>query len=403
MENCTIYSHQLDFEKVVNIVKRELPKAQVDIKDGGKQKALTATIKGGFFGKTKTLKVNYRERTNPSYNLDQVDCPLTQNLAGMINFIQNFPAKDENIKNKLLFKVRSVNCEMPFVAEPEITSEFRKVLLKINAALDAIVFAQPNSVFQKSRSNHFTDKNLDLILDQEGNSGLTDLAVNVDAKYHDGPQENNTEEQETRKSKTNAFLVEKNIKQSKTLPCIADARNVEIRSFENISNRIFALTAVAVKGEGIEQKHLDRFIEDKRISSFTEKEKVILQKEVLDDQEKAIATWRYESLNALMWAAGLMPELKFPSDICNVQEIVGLIQTRSRDELEASMYIRSKEEILDELDKVYRMNWACVDARIKGEQVSGGIHPGIVYERHYALNWLTQYQNQDWDNVQTNT
>jgi len=403
MENCTIYSHQLDFEKVVNIVKRELPKAQVDIKDGGKQKALTATIKGGFFGKTKTLKVNYRERTNPSYNLDQVDCPLTQNLAGMINFIQNFPAKDENIKNKLLFKVRSVNCEMPFIAEPEITSEFRKVLLKINAALDAIVFAQPNSVFQKSRSNHFTDKNLDLILDQEGNSGLTDLAVNVDAKYHDGPQENNTEEQETRKSKTNAFLVEKNIKQSKTLPCIADARNVEIRSFENISNRIFALTAVAVKGEGIEQKHLDRFIEDKRISSFTEKEKVILQKEVLDDQEKAIATWRYESLNALMWAAGLMPELKFPSDICNVQEIVGLIQTRSRDELEASMYIRSKEEILDELDKVYRMNWACVDARIKGEQVSGGIHPGIVYERHYALNWLTQYQNQDWDNVQTNT
>jgi hypothetical protein len=31
------------------------------------------------------------------------------------------------------------------------------------------------------------------------------------------------------------------------------------------------------------------------------------------------------------------------------------------------------------------------------------LHPSIVYERHYALNWLIQYLDQDWDNVQTNT
>ena len=61
------------------------------------------------------------------------------------------------------------------------------------------------------------------------------------------------------------------------------------------------------------------------------------------------------------------------------------------------------EEILDELDKTFRMNWACVDARIKGEQVTGNINPSIIYERHYALNWLTNYQNQEWDEVQTNT
>jgi hypothetical protein len=49
------------------------------------------------------------------------------------------------------------------------------------------------------------------------------------------------------------------------------------------------------------------------------------------------------------------------------------------------------------------MHWACVDARIKGQEVAGGIHPGIVYERHYCLNWLTRYQDQEWDDVQTNT
>ena len=49
------------------------------------------------------------------------------------------------------------------------------------------------------------------------------------------------------------------------------------------------------------------------------------------------------------------------------------------------------------------MHWACVDARIQGEEVKGAINPSVIYERHYALNWLTKYQNQDWDNITTNT
>lgn len=121
MENCTIYSHKLEFEKVVQIVQSNLPKAKVTFNDGGKQKSLVATIKGGFFGKTKTLKINYRERQNPSYKLEEIECGLTQNLAGMVNFIQSFPAKNENVRNKFLLKVMAANCEIPFMAEPEMT------------------------------------------------------------------------------------------------------------------------------------------------------------------------------------------------------------------------------------------------------------------------------------------
>ncbi len=61
------------------------------------------------------------------------------------------------------------------------------------------------------------------------------------------------------------------------------------------------------------------------------------------------------------------------------------------------------KEISDELDSIYRMNWACVDARINGQQVSGDINSSVIYERHYSLNWLTSHQNEDWDDVQTNT
>lgn len=126
MENCTIYSHQLRFEDIVQIVKSELPKASVEYNDGGKQKGLIATVKGGFFGKTKTLKINYRERENPSYKLDKVECGLTQNLAGMVNFIQSLPAQNEGLRNKFLHKVMSANCECHLWQNPTLRLSLKR-------------------------------------------------------------------------------------------------------------------------------------------------------------------------------------------------------------------------------------------------------------------------------------
>ncbi|HMQ87948.1 MAG TPA: DUF4272 domain-containing protein [Flavilitoribacter sp.] len=403
MENCTIYSHNLEFEKVVQIVKSNLPKAKIEYNDGGMQKSLVAEIKGGFFGKSKILKINYRERKNPSYKLEQVECGLTQNLAGMVNFIQSLPAKNEEVRNKFLYKVMSANCEIPFIAEPEISPEFESVLRRIAIELDGFVFAQPNRIFNKSNGQHFVDKNLNLILDMNGNCEVQDVEINVNSKYHDQPKEPYTEEQIKRKEKSEAFLAENGIKTNNNLPCISSSESVELRTLKEIIDRAYSLLIIAVKGEGIEQEHLAKTIQVKKIESFSPKENQIYQAESLNDQERAYATWRYESLYAMLWALGKMDELKYPSEICDVQGIVGKIFQPSREEFENSVKLRSKSEILDELDKTYRMNWACVDARIKGQQVSGNINPSVVHERHYSLNWLTNYQNQDWDDVQTNT
>ena len=49
------------------------------------------------------------------------------------------------------------------------------------------------------------------------------------------------------------------------------------------------------------------------------------------------------------------------------------------------------------------MHWAVVDARLRGQDAPSQIEAGIVYERHYALNWLIGYFGQDWDNVKTDT
>jgi len=277
------------------------------------------------------------------------------------------------------------------------------VLKQIVLELDAFVFAQPSRFFNTGNGQHFLDKNLQLILDQTGNCNIQDIAVNVDAKYHDQPSEDYSAEQLNRKANSESFLAEHRIKINKNLPCISSTTDTTLRKVNEVVNRVYALLIIAAKGEGIEQDHLNKLIAAKKINSLSPKENSIFKLSTLDDQSRAYATWRYESLYCLLWALGIFDELKFPNEICDVQTVVGLMFKPSREEFENTVQLRSIPEILDALDMVYRMNWSCVDARIKGQQVAGNINPSIIYERHYALNWLVNYQNQDWDNVQTNT
>ena len=403
MENCTIYSHQLKFDEIVNIIKSHLPKAKIEFNDGGKQKGLVATVKGGFFGKDKILTVNYRERENPSYKLDQVECGLTQNLAGMVNYIQSLPASNPALRNKFLHKVMAANCEMPFITEPDFNEDFEGILKQIAKATNAFIFTGPNRIFNRSGGQHFVDQDFNLILDTDGKMEVDDIDVVVDAKYHDGPTDSYSEEQLKRKANSESFLSSHGIKTNTNLPCLAESGNTTLRTTEEVVNRIYALLAVSVLGEGLEKEKVEQLISAKSIQSFTPKEQSILGLTELDDQQRAYATWRYESLYTLLWAVNIFPDLKYASDICDVSAVVSTIFKPTRAEFEQQAQLRSTEEVLNELDKTYRMNWACVDARIKNEQVSGSINSSVVYERHYALNWLTNYQDQAWDNVQTNT
>ena len=74
------------------------------------------------------------------------------------------------------------------------------------------------------------------------------------------------------------------------------------------------------------------------------------------------------------------------------------------DELVKKSKPRRKKEILDEADLILRYDWSCVEARIKKQEMPGGLQEGVVKERHYALNWLIGVNNKAaWDNVTINT
>jgi len=400
MENISLYSHYLGFDKVVDIIRQEMPKAKLEVSDSGT--SLTATSPGGLLGKSKTLKINYRQRKNPSYKLDKIECAVTQQLAGLVGYIQKMPAMDENIKSRLIIKAMAVNAEIGFIGEPEFTAEFTPALKRILTDLDAFVFTPPNNIFKRSGSQHFADKNLKVILDGYGHSDISDLEVNVESRYHDQPADEYTKEQLDRKAASENFLVANGIKVNKNLPCVPDSKTVKLRNINEVVDRAYALVTLAAKGEGVEQPNLERVIADKKIVSFSPLEREWVYAATLTDEQRALATWRYESLYVILWSLGKTEDLKYPSNICDVGPLVESIIRPSREEFTNTVKLKSVESILDELDKTYRMHWACVDANIKGIQ-PGNIFTGIVYERHYALNWLTSYEDQDWDDVQTDT
>lgn len=402
MENCTLYSHHLGLDKIIEIIKTELPKAKIESKDNGLQKALLVILKGGLFGKDKTLKINYRQRLNPSYKLERVECELTQNLAGMLNFVKSLPSQNEEIRGRFLYKIMATNCEISVIGEPDFKG-FDQVLLKIAHALDAFIFAQPGELFNKSSGQYFADKNGEVIIDADGNCGVATLEVNVDAKYHDQPDSEVTAEQLELKARSEAYLESNGIKINKDLPCVVSSNDVKIRDVKEIIERAYALLIITAKADGILQEDMEKEIENKSICGFSPWESAAFYAGELSEQDKLNATWRYESLYVMLWTLGKTESLTYPSDVCDVSSVIEWIFAPTREAFEASVVLKSAAQIVEELDRIYRMNWACVDARIKGQEVSGNINPGVVYERHYSLNWLTNYQGQDWDDVKTNT
>lgn len=125
------------------------------------------------------------------------------------------------------------------------------------------------------------------------------------------------------------------------------------------------------------------------------------------DQKKSQETWKCEGIWTLMWALKIVDDLGFPDTLANLNDIPFDKYPIDKDKdpndfINAQNNVRDKSEILNANDLYYRMDWACVDARINNRAITQ-IHSGVVYERHYALNWLIKYMDSDWDDVTCDT
>jgi hypothetical protein len=138
--------------------------------------------------------------------------------------------------------------------------------------------------------------------------------------------------------------------------------------------------------------------------SVSQKEKEFLENVNPSERDVFDASWRAESLWALLWSLGKIEKLELPEDVCDTQLIQEIMPEpeSSCEEFINQAVLRSPTEILDATDLTYRIHWAAVDARLNNQEIPGEFDMGIIYERHYALNWLTWYA-EGWDDITTDT
>lgn len=405
---CTIYSHNVGFDTIKELILSSFPKGNAVINNQDGFDIIDLEIKGGILGSSKKIKISYRERLKPSYQIPEInDSALTANLKGLYGYVDSLPTVNEKVKDLFLHKIQTLNCEFSIIQEKGEVKELKTIIGNIANELDAVLFVQPDTAISKSSGQHFLDKNLNLIIDSEGNCEIDTLDVNINSAYFDGDQNELEEDQINRKENNEKILEAKYIKINKHLPCIESEAETTIRTPKEIAQRVSVLAMTnLVAFNSIDPDVAIEYLQSYNLWDFvTENEKDFLEDPT--DDKKAQETWKCEGIWVLMWALKKVENLDFPDAFCNLENIstedypVGPDKDPN-DFINAITSIRSKSEILDADDLYYRYNWACVDERINGREIKG-INPGIVYERQYALNWLINYMGQDWDSISCDT
>lgn len=405
---CTIYSHHTGFDKITAILQSTYPKGRLTFEEEDGSQIAHLEVKGGLFSSTKKLKVSYRERTQPSYQLPEVDdSPLTANLKGLYGYVDSLPTTNEQVKDLFLQKILTLNSECSIIEEQGATKELESLIKALARELDAVLFVQPHTVISKSPGQHFLESNLDLIIDGEGNCEIDTLSVRIESAYFDKPQVDASKDQVERKARTERLLEDWNVKINPYLPYLESEQETALRTPKEIALRVSVLAVVnPVAFDILSAEEAISYLKKYNLwEHATPAEKEFLANPT--DDRKKTETWKCEGIWTLMWALKKVDDLGSPSQLCNLDNISREVYPVGPDKdpndfIHSIQETRSKAEILDAADLYYRLDWACVDARLHKQPMQEA-HPGVVYERHYALNWLVNYMEEDWDDVSCDT
>lgn len=303
---------------------------------------------------------------------------LAEHLQGFQGHVSDCAGEMDARVYALLQRIDLVRHRFGTVAEPRVTGAAEALLKRMAHEGRGLIFRE-NSVY---------DPSLRLLLDSDG------ARVEGALEYWADSIE--------RRKRSCVALHERRIEAPVELPPVPGEAEVRLRARDEIAGRCMALYAIACRAVpgGVSARKARGFLAGFE-HALSPAETAFLEKWFPDRQSKIQFAWRFESLWTLLWALRMVEEIGEPTGPRSVDEI-GAAMGLPSDRL-FNAELRPISEILDQLDFIYRCHWATTDARIKAEPAPGGLDPGVVVERHCALNWLTCFQNAEWDDASTDT
>jgi hypothetical protein len=207
-----------------------------------------------------------------------------------------------------------------------------------------------------------------------------------------------------RTERSQAQLKEEGVPYIYHLRNLPDDETITLRSKEEVLKRAIALNLIARRADGeslewYKEKAAKYPLED----SITEQETIFAEMEEPEEYRVIMFSQRIEASWTLLWALGFVTELLRPDDFCDAKAANELVDNHSFAQLLHEANLRPVIEIMDTLDLHFRYHWAVTDAELYGRKAPAKLLSDVVYQRHYALNWLTNYQGQAWDEVTADT
>jgi hypothetical protein len=217
---------------------------------------------------------------------------------------------------------------------------------------------------------------------------------------------------EERKANTEALLTRLGVPVNRYLPVVEDELEVRLRDAAEVAKRCGVLYARAGLGHDCDQDAILGWLSTSGFwDNASTKEKEFFENPELSEQCKREATWEVEKINVLLWSLGRVAETGLPCRLCDVRLIQDVLPSLCAGESNSigkwhdfvhGATLRPVNAILDSLDLIYRIDWAVVECKLHNQPPPAGFNPGVVYERHFALNWLTCYAA-DWDDITCDT
>ncbi|MCE5168867.1 DUF4272 domain-containing protein [Paenibacillus profundus] len=392
MQHCTLYVSMKDDSKIIEAILDTFGDKQVQTSEDGHQ--VMVIDKKLFSKRTTTFSIMTKETGGESF---------ANMIRGMYGYYDQIDTPHQTVKEKLLLQISALTAAIGIVADKEIDNKSFAKILEVAAKIHAVIFLPTGDML---------DNQGRLVLNVEGESELDDFRPTVTVDLIDAHIKA-TPEGEARKRRTMELLTEQGIPVIDHLPVIVGDDDALIRPKEEIVQRAIALCMIAMYAGGLaeesdlarEREFIHMIMEQYGAESFfTENERDFLTDDNPDRTDMIQFAWMYECCWVLLWALGYVEQLDFPGDICDVQSAIDVLRNAGDyDTFYNNAVVRTKAEILEQTDRIYRYDWACVNERINNRPIPGGLNDEVVVERHRAFNWLICYMDADWDHVRTDT
>lgn len=297
-----------------------------------------------------------------------------EQLLGVAGYVYHNQTPLADIKRNLFYHLRQCKSLIQIIFSFDSTSpreteekesQVRAPIFAVTERLQGVVTFGDGMSLQNGKGQ--------VILDKEGRSEM-DFYMPAERPLPKDRAKDAPYESVERRNKSVELMREKHIYVSPWLPLLWECAEEPGRTAKEVCARAAALLIVSLYSECRVGDHMSYekarefvapIIESYGAETyFSPKEKEYLDNPDSTEKEQIQFAWQYENLWVMEWALGLTDDLFWPDRICDVPGSVRLLKDYpTMETLLAAARLRPRKELLEQADLIYRLHWACVDAR----------------------------------------